>query len=94
MRSVTIAERGPDPASFVRTVASVKAYVRSEPGAYRTLVAAAQEDPEGTTMSLVALGAVLLDLSAGAFNLSADEMLAKVAAQISAHAAEEPVRPG
>lgn len=90
-RSVTLPDRGPGPASFVRTVASVKAYVRSEPGAYRSLVTAAQADPEGTTMSLVALGAVLLDLAAGAFNLSPDEMLAKVAAQISAHAADEPV---
>ena len=69
----------------MRTVAHVQAYVRSEPGAYTALMETANEDPEGTTTSLVALGAVLLDLAAGAFHLSPDEMLAKVSAQISSH---------
>jgi hypothetical protein len=75
----------PDLSAFTRTVAHVQAYVRSEPGAYTALLASAREDPAGTTTSLVALGAVLLDIAAGAFSLSPDEMLAKVSAGISGH---------
>jgi hypothetical protein len=63
----------------------VQSYVRSEPGAYSALVTAAEEDPVGTTTSLVALGAVLLDMAAGAFSLTPDEMLAKVSAGIVGH---------
>ena len=81
-------DHAPDSASFVRTVAHVQSYVRSEPGAYTALMTTANADPEGTTSSLVALGAVLLDLAAGAFSMSPDEMLAKVSAQISSHTAE------
>lgn len=77
--------QAPDLGSFSRTVGHVQAYVRSEPGAYTDLMASAQEDPAGTTASLVALGAVLLDIAAGAFSLSPDEMLAKVSAGISGH---------
>ena len=76
----------PDAALFRRTVEHVQSYVRSEPGAYSGLVTAAQEDPVGTTMSLVALGAVLLDIAAGAFSLTPDEMLDKVSAGIAQHA--------
>lgn len=76
----------PDAASFRRTVEHVQSYVRSEPGAYSALVTAAQDDPAGTTMSLVALGAVLLDIAAGAFSLTPDEMLDKVSAGIAQHA--------
>lgn len=78
-------EYAPEPASFVRTVAHVQAYVRSESGAYAALMDAAHEDPEGVTTSLVSLGAVLLDIAAGAFSMSPDEMLAKVSAQINSH---------
>ena len=78
----TTVPQGPDLHSFTRTVAHVQSYVRSEAGAYSTLVAAAEEDPVGTTTSLVALGAVLLDIAAGAFSLTPDEMLAKVSAGI------------
>lgn len=70
------------------TVAHVQSYVRHEPGAYSALMQTARVDPEGTTTSLVALGAVLLDLAAGAFSMSPDEMLAKVSAQINSHAAD------
>lgn len=80
-------DHAPDQASFVRTVAHVQAYVRSDPGAYTALMTTANEDPEGTTTSLVALGAVLLDLAAGAFSMTPDEMLAKVSAGINSHAA-------
>jgi hypothetical protein len=76
---------GPDLRAFTRTVAHVQSYVRSEPGAYVSLVALSEEDPTGTTMSLVALGAVLLDIAAGAFSLTPDEMLAKVSAGITGH---------
>jgi hypothetical protein len=76
----------PDLASFTRTVAHVQSYVRSESGAYKALMGTANEDPEGTTTSLLALGAVLLDIAAGAFSLSPEEMLAKVSAGISGHA--------
>jgi hypothetical protein len=79
-------EHAPDPDAFVRTVAHVQAYVRSEPGAYRAMIETAHHDPEGTTTSLVALGAVLLDIAAGAFSITPDEMLAKVSAGISSHA--------
>ena len=77
----------PDSASFTRTVANVQSYVRSEAGSYAALVSAAQEDPAGTTMSLVALGAVLLDVAAGAFSLTPEEMLDKVSAGILQHTA-------
>lgn len=80
-------QHAPDLASFTRTVAHVQSYVRSEPGAYSALMATAHEDPAGTTISLVALGAVLLDIAAGAFSLTPDEMLAKVSAGISGSSA-------
>lgn len=79
-------DRAPEPGSFTQTVAQVQAYVRGEPGAYDALMTAAQEDPAGTTTNLVALGTVLLDIAAGAFSLSPDEMLAKVSASITQHA--------
>lgn len=76
---------GPDLRAFTRTVAHVQAYVRSEPGAYAALMTSAEDDPAGTTTSLLALGAVLLDIAAGAFSLTPDEMLAKVSAGIVGH---------
>jgi hypothetical protein len=81
----TTLPQGPDLQALERTVAHVQSYVRSEPGAYSALVTLAEEDPTGTTMSLVALGAVLLDVAAGAFSLTAEEMLAKVSAGITGH---------
>lgn len=70
-------------ARFAETVRAVQAYVRSEPGAHSSLMAAAREDPEAMTASLVALGTVLLDIAAGAFHLTPDEMLDKVAARVA-----------
>ena len=70
-------------ARFGETVRAVQAYVRSEPGAHSSLMAAAREDPEAMTVSLVALGTVLLDIAAGAFHLTPDEMLEKVAQQVA-----------
>ena len=68
----------PEPAAFVNVVDLMTAYVRREDGAYSALMTAANDNPEVMTQSLIALGAVLLDIAAGAFSLSADEMLGKV----------------
>jgi hypothetical protein len=73
----------PDSARFTETVRAVQSYVRSEPGAHGSLMSAARQDPEAMTSSLVALGAVLLDIAAGAFHLTPDEMLDKVAARVA-----------
>ena len=81
----------PDHARFTDTVRAVQAYVRSEPGAHSSLMSAARHDPEGMTSSLVALGTVLLDIAAGAFHLTPDEMLDKVAARV-AEGGELPLR--
>lgn len=64
---------------FGRHVALVRAYVDSEPGAWRSLVAAAVEDPPAVTSSIVALGAVLLDVAAQAHDLAPLEMLDRLA---------------
>lgn len=72
----------PEPAAFVRAVDLMTAYVRREEGAYAGLMVAAHDDPEGMTQSLIALGAVLLDIAAGAFSLRPDEMLEKVSVGI------------
>lgn len=73
----------PEPARFAEAVRAVQAYVRSEPGAHAALMQTARRDPEGMTASLVGLGAVLLDIAAGAFALTPDEMLDKVAARVA-----------
>ena len=73
----------PDHARFAEAVRAVQAYVRSEAGAPSALMATARRDPEGTTAALVALGAVLLDIASGAFGLTPDEMLDKVAARVA-----------
>ncbi|MCU1672631.1 MAG: hypothetical protein JWN77_744 [Frankiales bacterium] len=83
-------EHTPDPAAFVRTVAHVQSYVRSESGAYRALMDSTRLDPVGTTTSLLALGAVLLDIASAAFSLTPDDMLAKVSAQINTLEASDP----
>lgn len=76
------AEIAPDPATFSRHLSLVQAYVKSDPGSHTALMAAARQDPEQMTMSIVALGAVLLDIAAGAFRLTPDQMLDKVAESI------------
>ena len=73
-------EASPDARTFATTVDLVQAYVRREPGAWAALSAAAREEPDGTTRSLLALGTVLLDIAADAFRLTPDEVLDKVAA--------------
>ncbi|MCW2613063.1 MAG: hypothetical protein JWN08_57 [Frankiales bacterium] len=73
----------PDLDRFTESVGHVRAYVRGEPGAHGALMDTARRDPEGTTASLVALGAVLLDIAAGAFAMRPDEVLDKVSAQVA-----------
>lgn len=80
--------------AFGETVERVQAYLRSEAGAWRELAGAAREDPEGTTKSLLALGTVLLDIAAGAFQLDPYEMLDKVSRSISLHEDDELTRMG
>ena len=78
-----------DPQVFTSTVERVQAYVRSEPGAWASVAAQARTDPEGTTGSLLALGTVLLDIAAQAFDLSPDEMLDKVTRTVDLQRLEE-----
>jgi hypothetical protein len=69
--------------AFALTVERVQGYVRHEPGAWAKLAEAARDDPDGTTRSLLALGTVLLDIAAGAFSLSPEEVLEKVSRSIA-----------
>lgn len=75
---------------FTEHLALVQDYVRDRSGAHGALVAAAHADPEGVTMSLVGLGAALLDIAAGAYKLSPEEMLDKLADGVANMMAEEP----
>jgi hypothetical protein len=75
----------PDPARFAGDVDLVRGYVRSDAGSHAALMAAARQDPEGMTTSLVTLGAVLLDIASAAFDLTPDQMLDKVAQGIADH---------
>ncbi len=68
----------PDPGALSRHVALVRDYVRARPGAHSALMAEAAADPTAMTGSLVALGAVLLDIAAGALALEPDAVLRKV----------------
>jgi hypothetical protein len=69
-----------DVETFGRTVDLVQAHVRREPGAWLSVCGAVRDDPEGTTRALLALGTVLLDIAAGAFDLTPEQVLDKVAA--------------
>jgi hypothetical protein len=87
VRAVDLDERHDDSyadaPSFALTVQRVQAYVRREPGAWAGLSAAARADPDGTTRALLALGTVLLDIAAGAFRLSPEEVLERVSRSIA-----------
>ena len=69
-----------DAQTFTATVERVQSYVRHESGAWSGLAVAARSDPDGTTRALLALGTVLLDIAAGAFRLTPEQVLDKVAA--------------
>ena len=77
----------PDADAFARHLGLVQAYVKAAPGSHAALMTAAREEPEAVTTSIVALGAVLLDIAAGAFRLTPEQMLEKVAATIEGSAA-------
>ena len=78
----------PDPLTFSRHFALVQAYVARQPGSREGLMNAAQDDPEGMTTSIIALGGVLLDIAAGAFKLTPEQMLDKIAAGVADVTAE------
>ncbi|MCW2601739.1 MAG: hypothetical protein JWM02_3568 [Frankiales bacterium] len=88
-----VTELAPAPATFARHFALVRAYVRSEAGSHSALMEAANADPEGMTTSIVALGAVLLDIASGAFHLTPDEMMEKLADGVSRISGEGPAQP-
>jgi hypothetical protein len=88
-----VTELAPDPAAFSLHLGLVQSYVRSEQGSHAALMAAANADPEGMTTSIVALGAVLLDIAAGAFKLTPEQMLDKLANGVGHLTDESPVEP-
>ncbi len=69
----------PDPVLFRRHFALVRDYVASTPGSHAAMMEAARETPEDMTNSVVALGAVLLDIAAGAHGLTPSAMLDRLA---------------
>ena len=78
-----VTDLAPDPVAFGRHFALVQAYVRAQPQSHAALMEAAREDPEGMTTSIVTLGAVLLDIAAGAFALTPEAMLDKLADKVA-----------
>lgn len=74
-----VQDLAPDPASFSAHFALVRAYVAGTPGSHAAMMAAARENPEAMTNSVVALGAVLLDLAAEAHHLTPTAMLDRLA---------------
>ena len=78
-----VQELAPDPASFRAHFALVRDYVAGAPGSHAAMMAAAREAPEDMTNSVVALGAVLLDLAAEAHHLTPTAMLDRLAEIVS-----------
>lgn len=74
----TLGDLPPDLVLSPEHLGLVDGWLQGRPGARPALLAAARQDPEGVTTSVVALGAVLLDIAAGAFGLAPEQMLAKV----------------
>lgn len=72
-------ELAPDPILFRRHFALVRDYVASIPGSHAAMMEAARDTPEAMTNSVVALGAVLLDIAAGAHGLTPSAMLDRLA---------------
>ena len=77
----------PEPETFARHLRLVRAYVDGAPGSYAALMTAARSEPEEVTKSIVALGAVLLDIASGAFRLTPEQMLDKVTRSIEGSSA-------
>lgn len=78
-----VQDLAPDPASFRAHFGLVRDYVAGTPGSHAALMAAARDSPEAMTNSVVALGAVLLDLAAEAHHLSPTAMLDRLADIVS-----------
>ncbi len=74
-----VQDLAPDPASFGAHFALVRDYVAGTPGSHAALMAAANASPEAMTNSVVALGAVLLDIAAEAHHLTPIAMLDRLA---------------
>ena len=70
-----VQDLAPDPASFGAHFALVRDYVAGSPGSHAAMMTAARESPEAMTNSVVALGAVLLDIAAEAHHLTPIAML-------------------
>ena len=88
-----LSDLAPDPATFSRHFSLVEAYVKSRPGSHAALMEAARHDPEGMTASIVTLGAVLLDIAAGAYKLTPEQMLEKLSDNVDHLIAEDPQQP-
>ena len=80
-------ELAPLPEEFTHHLHLVQDYVKSKPGSHQALMTAARQEPEQVTMSIVALGTMLLDIAAGAFQLTTEQMLDKVVDSVEAHPA-------
>lgn len=73
----------PDPVSFRAHFALVRDYVAGTPGSHAAMMTAARQAPEAMTNSVVALGAVLLDIAAEAHHLTPSAMLDRLADIVS-----------
>ncbi len=78
-----VANLAPDAEAFSRHFGLVQDYVLARPGALSALMKEAEADPTRVTASIVSLGAVLLDVAAGAFHLDPAAMLEKVGAMVT-----------
>lgn len=74
-----VQDLAPDAARFGAHFTLVRDYVAGTPGSHAALMAAARQSPEAMTNSVVALGAVLLDLAAEAHDLTPIAMLDRLA---------------
>ena len=83
-------EPAPDPSIFTGHVELVRDYVASKPGSHAALMEAARATPEAMTNSVVALGAVLLDIAAGAHGLTPSAMLDRLAGIVNQVVEETP----
>lgn len=74
-----VQDLAPDPVIFGHHFELVRDYVASKPGSHAAMMEAARDTPEAMTNSVVALGAVLLDIAAGAHGLTPSAMLDRLA---------------
>ena len=89
----TFLDLTPDPARLARYMRLVQSYVHEEDGSRSALVQAAQEDPEAMTVSLVAVGMVLLDLASAPLELDPLVLLDRLSDEIVQTATDVAVAP-